>query len=528
MTMTVQDLKLDMLVIDEAIDFRSDKEAGLDELAASILEHGLMQPIIVSDVNGDGQYHVIAGRRRLRAFEKLGLPTIPAIVREDLSDERGRVIGQIIENLQRQDVTAMDEARAFAQLGDYGMKQKDIAATLGVSPAHVSGRLALLKLDPRIVEKVEQGKVSANVATKLARLPKAVRDKAATEPVVDDRTVARLESEHREQAARTAVVEALLTAGVKAAGAPEAWGYVGIDAMAEACGLTDDDKPKTHSWTVKEYVHRSSFEDDETFLDAATSAKGKGAYVSGTKGSLKVTILDSANVDKQRKAEQEERERELEERRAEAEAKQRTFDAALAPIIAAPDKAKILLSLLFAAIQERIAGAGYRQGDILVRALGRLDLLNGEDEATVEECEAKILAYAQKSATDAMRVLLALSTHVDRLLLQQGINVPLADYANVYEQIEWYREGLVTLDEISEAAQQRIEEEDRQAAMSEEEADAEFDELLIARMEQALLAKMAEDGLDPDEHEDWPYSEEEIAAVEATVRAALDAEVSAE
>ncbi len=139
-------------------------EEGLEDLKVSILERGVLQPILVRFQNG--HYEVVAGERRLRAAKSLGLKTVPAIVKE-LTDQETLVIA-LIENLQRQDLNAIEEAEAFRRLlEDFHYTQEKVAQAVGKDRATIANFLRLLKLPKDIQEMVAGQKLSAGHARTL-------------------------------------------------------------------------------------------------------------------------------------------------------------------------------------------------------------------------------------------------------------------------------------------------------------------------------------------------------------------------
>lgn len=125
-------------------------EDKIEELAQSIKEHGVLQPIIVK--RSEIGYYIIAGERRVRACKRLGLTTIPAVVR-DIDD---KVMAEIalLENLQREDLTIIEEATAYQTLIErYDLTQQELADRLGKSRAHIANALRMLKL-PRVVQEM--------------------------------------------------------------------------------------------------------------------------------------------------------------------------------------------------------------------------------------------------------------------------------------------------------------------------------------------------------------------------------------
>lgn len=139
----------------------------LEELAESIKEHGVIQPIIVA--KKDDYYQIVAGERRWRASKKAGLKTIPVVVR-NYDDRKIREVA-LIENIQRQDLNAIDTAKAIKELMDeHSLTQEEIAKTLGKSRSAIANTLRILNLDERVQEMVQEGKISEGHARTLASI----------------------------------------------------------------------------------------------------------------------------------------------------------------------------------------------------------------------------------------------------------------------------------------------------------------------------------------------------------------------
>ena len=157
-------------------------ETAISALAESIREHGLLQPILVRPLPL-GNYQIVAGERRWRAARMLGLSEVPVIVRE-LSDIEAAQIA-LIENLQREDLNPIEEAKAFQRLqDDFGMKQEDIAKKVGCSRSSVTNAMRLLKLPEEVQELLIKGEISAGHAKALlsftdAKLMIQIAQKAA-------------------------------------------------------------------------------------------------------------------------------------------------------------------------------------------------------------------------------------------------------------------------------------------------------------------------------------------------------------
>jgi ParB family chromosome partitioning protein len=164
-------------------------EKDLDDLAASIREKGIIQPLILRQAL-DGSYEIVAGERRWRAAQRAGLHDLPAVVRE-LSDTEMLEIA-IIENIQRADLNSLEEAQGYRQLMDrFGHTQERLAEVLGKSRSHIANLLRLLTLPESVLELIRAGKLSAGHARALVT---AVNPEALARQVVQrDLTVRQTE-----------------------------------------------------------------------------------------------------------------------------------------------------------------------------------------------------------------------------------------------------------------------------------------------------------------------------------------------
>lgn len=148
--------------------------ASLEELAASIREHGLLQPVVVSRSPAGG-YELIAGERRWRASRLAGLERIPVVLRDAVADADQLALA-LIENLQREDLTPIEEARAYHHLrAELGLAQEAIAARVGKDRSTVANALRLLQLPLSVQEMVDAGELSAGHARALAGVSGAER-----------------------------------------------------------------------------------------------------------------------------------------------------------------------------------------------------------------------------------------------------------------------------------------------------------------------------------------------------------------
>lgn len=154
----------------------------LDELAASIREHGILQPLIVAPA-GDGRYKLIAGERRLEAARIAGLGSVPVILRQ--ASDRQLLELALIENIQRADLNPLEEAEAYRQLNDdFGLSHEQIATQVGKSRVAVTNTLRLLNLPPTARQALLDGKISAGHARALLALPTPEAQQAALHTIV--------------------------------------------------------------------------------------------------------------------------------------------------------------------------------------------------------------------------------------------------------------------------------------------------------------------------------------------------------
>lgn len=134
------------------------KEEKIEELAASIKEHGIIQPIVVR--KRENGYEIVAGERRWRAARKAELTQVPCLVRE-LSDEQNMLFA-IIENMQREDLNPIEEAEGLQRMMQtFGMTQEQVSKSVGKSRPYIANALRLLKLPQEIIEQIAEGNLSA-------------------------------------------------------------------------------------------------------------------------------------------------------------------------------------------------------------------------------------------------------------------------------------------------------------------------------------------------------------------------------
>lgn len=134
---------------------------AMASLAASIREVGVLQPVVVRPPSNEGEYVLVAGERRVRAARDAGLNEIPAVVRDD-SDDVGNLTEALIENVQREDLSPLEEAAAFSQLmEDFGLTHEQIATRVAKSRSAVSNTLRLLQLPAAIQGMLERRELTA-------------------------------------------------------------------------------------------------------------------------------------------------------------------------------------------------------------------------------------------------------------------------------------------------------------------------------------------------------------------------------
>ncbi|WP_420960549.1 ParB/RepB/Spo0J family partition protein [Brucella sp. IR073] len=205
---------------------RTFTEAELEDLAQSIREHGVVQPVVVrpSPTQPDRYYELIAGERRWRAAQKAGLANLPVILRD--VDDRTALELAIIENVQRSDLNPVEEAAGYQQLiENHGYTQADLANVIGKSRSHVANTLRLLKLPQSVQDMITDGSLSAGhartlitaenpaeLAEKIVREGLSVRQaEALAQAQAQGKTLQKPEKTQAEKDADTKALEKLLS-----------------------------------------------------------------------------------------------------------------------------------------------------------------------------------------------------------------------------------------------------------------------------------------------------------------------------
>jgi ParB family chromosome partitioning protein len=164
----LREIDLDLITPNSQQPRKNFDEDALNELANSIREHGVVQPIVVRPLE-DGFFQLIAGERRWRACQRAGLSRIPAVVRE--AEEHSALELALIENLQREDLNPLEEAQAYERLiADFGMTQEEVARRVGKNRATIANMLRLLRLPLEVQQWLRENRLTTGHAKALLSL----------------------------------------------------------------------------------------------------------------------------------------------------------------------------------------------------------------------------------------------------------------------------------------------------------------------------------------------------------------------
>ncbi|MBC8280453.1 MAG: ParB/RepB/Spo0J family partition protein [Chloroflexi bacterium] len=167
--MTVKEIPLDLVQPDPDQPRKVFEPVALEALAKSLDSDGLLQPITVRPIEGPVPYMIVAGERRYTAAQLNGWKTIPAIVRSDITPGEARRL-QLLENIVRENLNPIEEARALKAMLDEGFSLKDLEEATGIVPAQVGWRVQLLECRQDIIELIARGIVKPGVGHELSRL----------------------------------------------------------------------------------------------------------------------------------------------------------------------------------------------------------------------------------------------------------------------------------------------------------------------------------------------------------------------
>ena len=196
---------LTMLAIDSVVPAEDNlrrRIGDVRDLAASITAVGVIEPLLVSPVEGD-RYVIVAGHRRHAAAQKAGLVEVPCMIRTLTDFERVEIM--LVENLQRCDLTAIEEASGYFRLVEHGMTQRELARRIGRSARHVAGRLALLELPKLVQDELHTGAMSVSDGVALLAFrdqPEVIERLLADEWSRRDIERAVIREQHRVEAAK--------------------------------------------------------------------------------------------------------------------------------------------------------------------------------------------------------------------------------------------------------------------------------------------------------------------------------------
>jgi ParB family chromosome partitioning protein len=184
---TVQEVELEQINAGRFQPRENFNEESLNELTDSIKKHGVLSPILVREL-GLNKYEVIAGERRLRASLKAGLETIPCLI--DQKKDQDALESALIENLQREDLNAVEEARGYDRLKrEFGLTQDEVATSTGKARSTIANSLRILSLPQKVLDYLAAGKIEKGHAKLLASLDAKEAEKAAENIVKNKLTV---------------------------------------------------------------------------------------------------------------------------------------------------------------------------------------------------------------------------------------------------------------------------------------------------------------------------------------------------
>ena len=221
----LREIDIDRILPNSQQPRKSFDEESLEELANSIRQHGVVQPIVVRPLD-DGFFQLIAGERRWRAAQRAGLTRVPAVIRQ--AGEHDTLEIALIENLQRQDLNPLEEAQAYERLiVDFGMTQDEVARRVGKNRATIANMLRLLKLPPEVQQWLRENKLSTGHAKALLSLSEADAILDAARKVIQgnlsvrqaEMFVSRISkdgAEHDASGADSEVVDPNVTAAIRA------------------------------------------------------------------------------------------------------------------------------------------------------------------------------------------------------------------------------------------------------------------------------------------------------------------------
>lgn len=186
----IEEIDLDKIRPNKDQPRKNFSQEGLESLSQSIEEHGIVQPIIVRKIGTE--YEIIAGERRYRASKLAGRKTIPSLVK-DMDDLEVRKIA-LIENIQREDLSLVEEALAYRDLlEEYELTQEELSREVGKSRSYIANTLRLLKLDRKSLSLIEEGKITRGHGRALLSIEEEAREKIINEILEENINVRQVE-----------------------------------------------------------------------------------------------------------------------------------------------------------------------------------------------------------------------------------------------------------------------------------------------------------------------------------------------
>ncbi|MGI6782642.1 MAG: ParB/RepB/Spo0J family partition protein [Aminivibrio sp.] len=245
------DIPVDLIAPNASQPRRHFDEEELGDLAASISEVGIIQPVVV--IATDSGYELIAGERRLRAAKQAGLSTIPAVVTEANPEEQQ--ILALVENIQRSNLSAVEEAAGLQAIMDRtGMTQTELAEKLGRSQSSVANKLRLLRLEEPVQRLVMEGKLGERQARALLALPPEDQTALAEEAASENMAAGEVEQRVKERGAPGRTAKRVKKSPLSFAGPDGPTG----DILKDVAGLVEANRKRGIPvvWKVKELAQR--------------------------------------------------------------------------------------------------------------------------------------------------------------------------------------------------------------------------------------------------------------------------------
>jgi ParB family chromosome partitioning protein len=201
----IKKIPLDLIIPNRHQPRQNFDEESIKELAQSIKENGLINPITVTQIEGN-KYEIIAGERRYRACKYLGWKEIDAIIKNNVDDNK-KMITALIENIQREDLNPYEKAMAYKKMIEMGLTQQEISEHCGKSKASISNTLRLLELDEEIIEGLKNGLITEGHARALLQIPDIEERKKIYSKIISEKLNVREVEEYSKTYYQTKTIE---------------------------------------------------------------------------------------------------------------------------------------------------------------------------------------------------------------------------------------------------------------------------------------------------------------------------------